>query len=79
MRKTIWGGKTITTADEIKQAVLNLPESEYTKIMDWLYGLAENVWDREIEEDARAGRLGFLAEEALEAKVKGELRCLKVK
>ena len=37
------------------------------------------VWDREIEEDARAGRLGFLAEEALEAKVKGELRCLKVK
>ena len=38
----------MTTVDEIKQAVLSLPEAEYAKIMDWLHGLAEEAWDREI-------------------------------
>ena len=40
----------MTTADEIKQAVLSLPEAEYAKIMDWLHELAEQAWDREFEE-----------------------------
>jgi len=31
-------------------------------------------WDREIEEDSRAGRLDFLVEEALDAKQKGTLQ-----
>ena len=66
----------MTTADEIKQAVLSLPEAEYAKIMDWLHELAEEAWDREFEEDVQAGKLDFLAADALEAKVKGELKCL---
>ena len=66
----------MTTADEIKQAVLSLPEAEYAKVMDWLHDLAEDAWDREFEEDVRAGRLDALAAEALEAKVRGELKCL---
>ena len=66
----------MTTADEIKQAVLSLPEAEYAKIMDWLHELAEEAWDREFEEDVQAGKLDFLATDALEAKVKGELKCL---
>ena len=66
----------MTTADEIKQAVLSLPEGEYAKIMDWLHELAEEAWDREFEEDVQAGELDFLAADALEAKVKGELKCL---
>ena len=67
----------MTTADEIKQAVLSLPEAEYTKVMDWLHELAEEAWDREIEADAKAGRLDALAAEALEAKARGELKDLK--
>ena len=66
----------MTTADEIKQAVLSLPEAEYAKVMDWLHDLAEDAWDREFEADVRAGRLDALAAEALEAKVRGELKCL---
>ena len=66
----------MTTADEIKQAVLSLPEAEYAKVMSWLHGLAEDAWDREFEEDVRAGRLDALAAEALEAKARGELKCL---
>ena len=67
----------MTTADEIKQAVLSLPEAEYAKIMDWLHGLAEEAWDREFEEDVLAGKLDALAAEALAAKAKGELKDLK--
>ena len=66
----------MTTAEEIKQAVLSLPEAEYAKIMDWLHELAEEAWDRQFEEDVRAGKLDALAAEALEAKARGELKCL---
>ena len=67
----------MTTADEIKQAVLNLPEAEYAKIIDWLHELAEEAWDRQFEEDVKAGRLDALTAEALEAKARGELKDLK--
>ena len=64
------------TVEQIQQAVLNLPEAEYAKLMDWLHELAEDAWDKQIEEDILAGRLDFLAAEALEAKARGELRDL---
>lgn len=59
------------TADEIKQAVLSLPEAEYNKVLDWLHELAEDAWDKQIEEDILAGRLDFLAAEAEQAKRDG--------
>ena len=64
----------MTTADEIKQAVLSLPEAEYAKIIDWLHELAEDAWDREIEEDIRAGKLEFLRAEVEQAKREGTLK-----
>ena len=64
----------MTTADEIKQAVLGLPDAEYANVMSWLHGLAEDAWDREFEEDVRAGRLDFLKAEVEQAKREGELR-----
>ena len=64
----------MTTADEIKQAVLSLPEAEYAKVMDWLHELAEEAWDRELEEDVQAGKLDFLKAEVEQAKREGTLR-----
>ena len=64
----------MTTADEIKQAVLSLPAAEYAKVLDWLHELAEDAWDKQIEEDILAGRLDALTAEALEAKWRGVLR-----
>ena len=66
----------MTAADEIKQAVLGLPEAEYARIMDWLHELAEDAWDREIEADAKAGRLDFLKAEVEQAKREGTLKGL---
>ena len=64
----------MTTADEINQAVLNLPESEYAKIMDWLHQLAEEAWDRQFQEDVLAGKLDFLKAEVEQAKQEGTLK-----
>ena len=64
----------MTTADEIKQAVLNLPESEYAKVMDWLHQLAEEAWDRQFEEDVLGGKLDFFKAEVEQAKREGTLR-----
>ena len=64
----------MTTADEIKQAVLSLPEAEYTKIMGWLHELAEEAWDRQFEKDVLDGKLDFLKTELEQAKREGTLK-----
>ena len=66
----------MTTADEIKQAVLNLPESEYVKLMDWIHELSEEAWDKQIEEDAKAGKLDFFKAQVEQAKREGTVRDL---
>ena len=67
----------MTTADEIKQAVMSLPSAEYAKVLDWLHELAEDAWDKQIEEDILAGRLDLLAAEAEKARRGGTLRELR--
>ncbi len=64
----------MTTVTEIKQAILNLPETEYAELMEWLDELEWDEWDRQIESDSKAGKLAFLKAEAEEAKRKGELQ-----
>ena len=61
------------TVAEIQQAILNLPKVEYAEIVEWLHELEEEEWDRQIEADAKAGRLDALAAEAWEAKARGAL------
>ena len=63
----------MSSISEIKQAILDLPRVEYVEIVEWLRELEEEEWDRQIEADAKAGRLDALAAEAWEAKAKGTL------
>ena len=63
----------MTTVQEIKQAILNLPRTEYAEILEWLHELEEEEWDRQIEADALAGKLDFLKERGLTAKRNGTL------
>ena len=64
----------MTTVTEIQQAIVSLPRSEYAQLIRWLREYDWEEWEREFEEDVRAGRLDFLAAEALEAKRQGTLR-----
>jgi hypothetical protein len=61
------------TVAEIKQDILELPKAEYAKLRDWLLEEDWERWDRQIEEDAKSGKLDFLKEKALEAKRNGTL------
>ena len=63
----------MSSVTEIKQAILELSKAEYTEVVEWLHELEEAEWDRQIEEDAKAGRLDTLAAEAWEAKASGTL------
>ena len=63
----------MTTVAEIQRAIEELPEAEYAQLMEWLHERDWDKWDREFEEDVRAGKLDALAANALAAKDKGEL------
>lgn len=63
----------MATVLEIKQAILDLPEAEFVELIEWLREVDEEEWDRQIEADALAGKLDFLAAEAWESKANGTL------
>ena len=66
----------MTTVAELQEAILGLSEAEYTELRRWLQDQDWELWEREFDEDVRAGKLDALAAEALEAKAKGELKDL---
>jgi len=51
---------------EIEEAVLRLSADELVAIREWFAVFDGEAWDRQIEADARAGRLDALADQALQ-------------
>ncbi len=64
----------MTSLPEIQQAIMKLSEADYAELCRWLLNQDWERWEREFEEDVRAGKLDALAAEALEAKARGKLR-----
>ena len=64
----------MTTIPEIQQAIMNLSEAEYAELCRWVVDQDWERWEREFDEDVKAGKLDTLAAEALEAKARGELK-----
>ena len=62
------------TFEQIKAQIEALPQSEYSKLIDWLSAREAAEWDRAIEQDASNGVLDFLIDEAEEEKKLGKLR-----
>ncbi len=61
---------------ELQRAILDLSEAEYTELVRWLRDQDWERWEREFDQDVRAGRLDLLAGNALEAKANGWLEAL---
>jgi hypothetical protein len=55
------------------RAVASLTAEEYREFRQWFLERDREQWDRQIEEGSKAGKLDFLAKEALEAKKQGTL------
>lgn len=53
------------TVEEIEDAVRQLSSADLAAFRAWFAELDAAAWDRQIEEDAAAGRLDALADEAL--------------
>jgi len=50
--------------EEIESAVKELDETEYSRFRQWLADYDNAMWDKQIEEDVKAGRLDKLIAEA---------------
>lgn len=66
----------MTKVQEIERAILTLPEGDYGRFRRWFFEEDWKKWDEQLESDIKAGKLDFLAEEALNAQKSGHLRML---
>jgi hypothetical protein len=66
----------MTRLEELEQAVAALPEQEYDQFRCWFLERDWEKWDRQIEADAKAGKLDFLIQEAFKAKRESRLKDL---
>ena len=62
--------------EELKAEIESLPSEEIAEIYRWLSERDWEQWDKEIEADAKAGKLDFLMRETREEKAKGTLKDL---
>ena len=58
--------------EEIESAVEELSREELASFSEWFAEFEACTWDRDLEEDATAGRLDELAEDALRDHRSGE-------
>ena len=56
----------MTEVEAIESATANLSPEELASFREWFAGFDAARWDREIEDDVLAGRLGALAADALD-------------
>ena len=55
----------MSIVQEIESAVRQLTQSELAAFRRWFLDFDADAWDRQLEADVAAGRLDYLAEEAL--------------
>ncbi|UVK41094.1 hypothetical protein LHFGNBLO_002650 [Mesorhizobium sp. AR10] len=55
----------MTKLEQIEKSVADLSPEELKAFAAWFEALQADMWDRQIEADAKAGRLDKLAEQAL--------------
>ena len=55
----------MSTVAEIESALRSLPIHDARTVADWLQDYLDQQWDRQIEQDAKSGKLDKLAAEAL--------------
>lgn len=66
----------MTKLEKIEQDIASLTPGEVAKLARWFAEFHADVWDKQIETDAKSGRLDSLAEQALAAHNAGKTRPL---
>jgi hypothetical protein len=55
----------MTRIEKLEREIKKLSSEELANLREWFRKYDAEAWDRQIEEDVRAGRLDALAEESL--------------
>ncbi len=55
----------IMTVEQIEKAILNLSETDFSELRNWLLDLDYQQWDQQLEQDIKDGLLDDIAKEAL--------------
>lgn len=66
----------MSTVKEIESAIKQLKPKDVHAVADWLQEYREQLWDKEIEADAKAGKLDKLMEEAKQDYLAGRCKPL---
>jgi hypothetical protein len=66
----------MSTVQEIETAIQKLKPQEIHEVADWLQELREELWDKQIDADAKAGWLDKLMEEAKQDYLAGRCKPL---
>jgi peptide subunit release factor 1 (eRF1) len=66
----------MSTVQEIETAIQKLKPQEIHEVADWLQELREELWDKQIDAGAKAGRLDKLMEEAKQDYLAGRCKPL---
>ena len=63
----------MTTVEEIEQAAEQLAQSDFDRLAAWVSTRYHELWKRQMERDATAGKLDFLFNEAAVERQAGSL------
>ena len=66
----------MTKLEKIEQDIASLTPGEVAKLARWFAEFQADVWDKQIEDDAKSGRLDKLADQALASHHAGKTRPL---
>ena len=66
----------MSTVKEIESAITQLEPKDVHAVAAWLQAYREELWDKQIEVDAKAGRLDKLMEEAKQDYLAGRCKPL---
>ena len=66
----------MTKLEKIEQEIASLNPADVRKLADWIEEYKEELWDRQIEADAKAGKLDKLVENAQKEIAAGKVRPL---
>jgi flagellar motility protein MotE (MotC chaperone) len=66
----------MTKLEKIEQDIASLSKSDLQKLSDWLEQYKAGLWDKQIEEDAKSGKLDKLFAEAEADIAAGKIRPL---
>ena len=55
----------MSRVEQLEQDIMGLSPSEFAALRDWFQSYLGDEWDKQIEADAKAGKLDHLAREAL--------------